>query len=57
MPATLRRVSLCVRIVAGYHLARGNRSLDGTWDATALLLDKYEDVERVAARLPYVTGF
>ena len=31
--------------------------LAGTWDATALLLDRYEDVERVAARLPYVTGF
>jgi 3-isopropylmalate/(R)-2-methylmalate dehydratase small subunit len=26
----------------------------GTWDATALLLDRYEEVEAVAARLPYV---
>ena len=28
--------------------------LDGTWDATGLLLDRYEEVEAVAARLPYV---
>ena len=31
--------------------------LEGTWDATALLLDRFEDVEAVAARLPYVAGF
>jgi 3-isopropylmalate/(R)-2-methylmalate dehydratase small subunit len=31
--------------------------LAGTWDATALLLDRFEDVERTAQRLPYVTGF
>ena len=29
----------------------------GTWDATALLLDGFDDVEAVAARLPYVGGF
>ena len=29
--------------------------LDGTWDATGLLLDDYADVRAVAARLPYVT--
>lgn len=28
--------------------------LDGTWDATGLLLERYEEVEAVAARLPYV---
>jgi len=28
--------------------------LDGTWDATGLLLDDYDDVRRVAAALPYV---
>ncbi len=27
--------------------------LDGSWDATGLLLDRYEEVERTAARLPY----
>lgn len=31
--------------------------LEGTWDATALLLDRFEEVERVAARLPYVSGW
>ena len=31
--------------------------LEGTWDATALLLDRYEEVERVASRLPYVRGW
>ena len=29
--------------------------LDGSWDATGLLLDRFEEVERVAARLPYVS--
>jgi 3-isopropylmalate/(R)-2-methylmalate dehydratase small subunit len=29
--------------------------LDGTWDATGLLLDRFEEVEAVAARLPYVS--
>jgi 3-isopropylmalate/(R)-2-methylmalate dehydratase small subunit len=31
--------------------------LEGTWDATALLLDKFEAVEDVARKLPYVNGF
>jgi 3-isopropylmalate/(R)-2-methylmalate dehydratase small subunit len=31
--------------------------LDGTWDATGLLLDRFEDVEAVAKRLPYVSGW
>lgn len=31
--------------------------LAGTWDATALLLDRFEQVEAVARRLPYVTGW
>lgn len=31
--------------------------LSGSWDATGLLLERYEDVERVAANLPYVTGW
>ena len=28
--------------------------LSGTWDATGLLLEDYEEVEAVAARLPYM---
>jgi len=31
--------------------------LAGTWDATALLLNDFEQVEAVAERLPYVRGF
>jgi 3-isopropylmalate/(R)-2-methylmalate dehydratase small subunit len=31
--------------------------LAGTWDATALLLDRFEDVEAVAKKLPYVKGW
>lgn len=31
--------------------------VSGQWDATGLLLDRYEDVEAVRARLPYVSGF
>jgi 3-isopropylmalate/(R)-2-methylmalate dehydratase small subunit len=31
--------------------------LDGTWDATGLLLDRFEDVETVAKGLPYVAGW
>jgi 3-isopropylmalate/(R)-2-methylmalate dehydratase small subunit len=30
--------------------------LDGSWDATGLLVDDYDAVRRVAARLPYVTS-
>ena len=30
--------------------------LDGSWDATGLLLENYDDVRAVAASLPYVTG-
>jgi len=29
----------------------------GTWDTTGMLLERYEEVARVAARLPYVAGF
>ena len=31
--------------------------LEGTWDATALLLDRFDEVERAAKRLPYVSGW
>ena len=31
--------------------------LSGNWDATGLLVDHYEEVESVAARLPYVSGW
>ncbi|HQR44787.1 MAG TPA: 3-isopropylmalate dehydratase small subunit [Thermoanaerobaculia bacterium] len=31
--------------------------LSGTWDATGLLLERFEEVEAVAKKLPYVSGF
>ena len=31
--------------------------LDGSWDATAMLLHRYEEVEATAARLPYPSGW
>ena len=31
--------------------------LDGSWDATGQLLENYDDVRAVAARLPYITSF
>jgi 3-isopropylmalate/(R)-2-methylmalate dehydratase small subunit len=31
--------------------------MSGDWDATALLVDHYEQVEQVAASLPYVSGW
>jgi 3-isopropylmalate/(R)-2-methylmalate dehydratase small subunit len=30
--------------------------MDGGWDATGLLLERYDEVRAVAARLPYLTG-
>jgi 3-isopropylmalate/(R)-2-methylmalate dehydratase small subunit len=31
--------------------------VDGTWDATGLLLERYEEVEQTLARLPYLSGW
>jgi 3-isopropylmalate/(R)-2-methylmalate dehydratase small subunit len=31
--------------------------LSGGWDATSQLVDRYDEVERAAARLPYLSGF
>ena len=52
------------RVTAGEHSvavtmpdAARSALRSGHWDATALLLDRYEDVERAAARLPYLTGW
>lgn len=30
--------------------------VDGSWDATGLLLERYDEVRAVAARLPYMSG-
>ena len=41
------------------HLPAGAREalMSGTWDATSLLLDRFEEVRQAAARLPYIQGF
>ena len=31
--------------------------LSGSWDATGLLLEEYDEVVRTAKALPYVSGF
>ena len=31
--------------------------LDGSWDATGLLLDNFDEVRGVAAKLPYISGW
>ena len=61
-PALVVAVALsALQVTAGPHrfpitmpAAARDSFLDGTWDATGLLLDHYEEVEAVAARLPYV---
>ena len=63
-PSTEVRVDLeAMRVAAGgtsdpitLPNAARDSFLDGTWDATGLLLDRFEEVEAVAARLPYVSG-
>ena len=31
--------------------------INGTWDATGLLLDQFDEIRAVASRLPYLQGF
>jgi 3-isopropylmalate/(R)-2-methylmalate dehydratase small subunit len=45
------------RIAISLPAAARESFLEGTWDATALLLDRFDDVERTAKRLPYVAGW
>jgi 3-isopropylmalate/(R)-2-methylmalate dehydratase small subunit len=42
------------RFPIGMPAAARDGFLDGSWDATALLLDRYDEVEAVASRLPYM---
>ena len=46
-------------LVVRAHLPAGAREafVTGTWDATSLLLDCFDEVRGVAARLPYIQGF
>jgi 3-isopropylmalate/(R)-2-methylmalate dehydratase small subunit len=31
--------------------------VSGAWDTTGMLLDRFDEVRQVAARLPYLSGF
>ena len=52
------KISFGGRAITG-HLPPGPREslLLGTWDATGLLLDRFEEVQAVAQGLPYIRGF
>jgi 3-isopropylmalate/(R)-2-methylmalate dehydratase small subunit len=63
-PSTELHVDLtAMKISAGGHdfdivlpAAAREAFLDGSWDATGLLLENFDEVRAVAARLPYVTS-
>jgi 3-isopropylmalate/(R)-2-methylmalate dehydratase small subunit len=46
-----------LRVAVALPAAARESFLKGTWDATGLLLDEYAAVQRVAGRLPYLTGW
>ena len=46
-----------LRVTASLPPALRDSFLSGQWNPTAMLLDRFEEVQAVAARLPYLTGF
>jgi 3-isopropylmalate/(R)-2-methylmalate dehydratase small subunit len=44
-------------IQAGLPLPLRDAFVSGQWNPAAMLLDKYDEVQAVAARLPYISGF
>ena len=46
-----------VRVEAPLPAALRDAFLSGQWNPTAMLLDRFEEVRAVAARLPYIRGF
>ena len=46
-----------LRIVAAVPASLRDSFLSGQWNPTAMLLDHFEQVRAVAARLPYVSGY
>jgi 3-isopropylmalate/(R)-2-methylmalate dehydratase small subunit len=46
-----------LRLTATLPAALRDGFLSGQWNPTAMLLDRFDDVRAVAARLPYVSGF
>ena len=53
-----RTVAACgIRVAVALSDAVLGAFLTGQWDPTSLLLDRFEEVEAVAKKLPYVSGF
>ena len=46
-----------LRIAASLPPAIRESFMSGQWNPTAMLLDRFEEVQAVAARLPYLNGF
>jgi 3-isopropylmalate/(R)-2-methylmalate dehydratase small subunit len=46
-----------LRVTASLPHALRDGFLSGQWNPTAMLLDRFEEVQAVAARLPYLNGF
>jgi 3-isopropylmalate/(R)-2-methylmalate dehydratase small subunit len=46
-----------MRVAAGMPSVGREALLTGQWDATGLLLERYDEVERVRATLPYLSAF
>jgi 3-isopropylmalate/(R)-2-methylmalate dehydratase small subunit len=46
-----------LRMTASLPAALRDAFLSGQWNPTAMLLDRFEEVQAVAARLPYLNGF
>jgi 3-isopropylmalate/(R)-2-methylmalate dehydratase small subunit len=45
------------RVSAGIPSGTRQQLLDGTWDATSVLLDAGDEIDNTAAALPYIAGF
>ena len=54
---TLTCESGAFRCTVGMPAPARDAFVSGTWDTTATLLDRYDEVHAVATRLPYLTGF
>ncbi len=46
-----------VQVAVGLPASVREAFLDGTWDATGLLLERFGEVKAAASRLPYMKGF
>ena len=46
-----------LRVTASLPAALRDSFVSGQWNPTAMLLDRFEEVQAVAARLPYLNGF